>query len=149
MNTKIADLMTSPVMTTTPHQTMGHVKKVLRENSASCMPVVNTEGEPVGIITSSDLLEEFPDGSPVSRHMTEKVYTVPQYNDVSIAARIMRNHHIHHVVVTHEKKVVGIISSWDLLSLVENHRFVMKSPPTENGKKGGRRGRQESFFRPD
>ncbi len=142
MNTKIADLMTSPVMTTTPHQTMGHVKNVLRDHSASCMPVINSEGEPVGIITASDLIGDFPDGAPVSQHMTDRVFTVPQYNDVSIAARIMRNHKIHHVVVTHEKKVVGIISSYDLLQLVEDHRFVMKNAPSETAKKGGKRQKQ-------
>ena len=85
MNVKIADLMNSPVMTTTPHQKMGRVKKVLRDNHASCMPVVNTDGEPVGIITASDLLSDYPEGAPVSNYMTEKIYTVPQYNDVSIA----------------------------------------------------------------
>lgn len=62
--------------------------------------------------------------------MSDKVYTIPQYNDVHQAARLMRNHHIHHVVVTHEKVVVGIISSFDLLELVEDHRFVMKPGPT-------------------
>ena len=129
MNAKIADLMISPVMTTTPHQTMGHVKTVMRKNKAGCMPVVDTEGQPVGVITTNDLIGEFPEGAPVSQHMTEKVYTVPQYNDVSAAARVMRNHKIHHVIVTHEKQVVGIISSYDLLKLVEDHRFVMKNAP--------------------
>ena len=99
------------------------------------MPVVNPDEEAVGIITRNDLIGDYPDGAKVSDHMTESVYTVPQYNDVSIAARIMRNHKIHHVVVTHEKKVVGIISSYDLLKLVEDHRFVMKNPPSPSKKK--------------
>lgn len=139
MNTKVADLMISPVMTATPHQTFSHVKKVLRENRASCLPVVNTDGEPVGIISSSDLLHDRADGSPVSDFMTKKVFTVPQYGDVSLAARIMRNHRIHHVIVTHEKKAIGMISSYDLLKLVEDHRFAMKNPPGESKKTGGRR----------
>lgn len=138
MNAKVADLMVSPVMTTTPHQSVGHVKKVLRENNASCMPVVNSDGEPVGIVTASDLLQDSKDGSRISDIMTEKVFTVPKYNDVSVAARIMRNHRIHHVVVTHEKQVAGIISSYDLLKLVEDHQFVMKNAPSESKKKGGR-----------
>jgi hypothetical protein len=33
-------------------------------------------------------------------------------------------------VVTHEKKVVGILSSFDLLKLVEEHRWVPKNPPS-------------------
>jgi CBS domain-containing protein len=138
MNAKISDLMMHPVMTATPHQTIGHLKEVMRENSSSCMPVVDTENRPVGIITASDMLDDHPDNSPVSAHMNKQVYTVPQYNDASMAARIMRNHRFHHVVVTHEQEVVGIISSYDLLKLVENHRFVMKNPPTESSK-GGKR----------
>ena len=42
------------------------------------------------------------------------------------------NHKVNHVVVTHEKKIVGILSSFDLLKLVEEHRFTMK--PGANGK---------------
>lgn len=148
MNTKIADLMTSPVMTATPHQSMSHIKSVLRDNSASCLPVVNSDHEPVGIVTSSDLLGNYPDGAPVSNFMTKKVYAAPQYNDVSIAARIMRKHKVHHVIVTHEKKVVGIISSYDLLQLVEDHRFVMKNPPTESNKKSGKGKQQEASSKP-
>jgi CBS domain-containing protein len=71
--------------------------------------------------------------------MTEKVYTVPKYDDVSVAARIMRNHQIHRVVVTHEQKVVGVISAFDLLQLVESHRYVAKNPPSESGRKRSKR----------
>ena len=55
-----------------------------------------------------------------------------------IAARIMRNHHIHHVVVTEKKKAVGIVSAYDLLRLVEDHRFTAKAAPTA-GKKSNKR----------
>ena len=144
MNAKVHDLMVSPVMTTTAKQSFGHVKKVLSEHHASCMPVVDDEDHPVGMVTASDFLVDRSDDTRVSEFMTDKVLTVPKYSDVSLAARIMRNHKIHHVVVTDEKKVVGIISSFDLLRLVEDHRFVMKNPPTKaKGKKVGRRRQQE------
>jgi CBS domain-containing protein len=70
--------------------------------------------------------------------MSEDVTVVPAYNNVDVAARIMRKHKIHHVVVTHEKKVVGIISSFDLLRLIEGHRFVAKDAP-----KPSRRGKKD------
>ena len=143
MNAKIEDLMTAPVMTTTTHQTFGHVKKVLVEHHASCMPVVDSEGAPVGMVTATDLLAGHPESLPVSEFMSNNVLTVAKYNDVSLAARVMRNHKIHHVVVTEKKKVVGLISSFDLLRLVEDHRFVMKNPPTESKKKGGKRRQTE------
>jgi signal-transduction protein with cAMP-binding, CBS, and nucleotidyltransferase domain len=51
----------------------------------------------------------------------------------------MRNHKIHHVIVTHEHHVVGVISAFDLLKLVEDHRFVAKNPPTASERKGSKR----------
>lgn len=131
--------MSRSVVTTEPHKSVDHVRSKMEKGRISAIPVVNTDGEPVGIVSSTDLVAELKGSSPISTLMTEKVYTVPQYDDVSIAARVMRNHRIHRVVVTHEKKVVGILSAFDLLKLVEDHRYVAKNPPTRSKRKGGKR----------
>ena len=55
----------------------------------------------------------------------------------------MHNHKIHHLIVTREQKVVGVISAIDLLQLIEEHRFVMKNPPTPKNKGGGKRSKAE------
>ena len=102
------------------------------------MPVIDPNGEAAGIVTTADLARRVKAESPVSRLMTERVHCVPAYNDVSVAARIMRKHKIHHVVVTHEKQVVGIISSFDLLKLIAGNRFVMKNAPQRGKKASGR-----------
>jgi CBS domain-containing protein len=60
-----------------------------------------------------------------------------------VAARIMRNHKIHHLMVTDEKKLIGIISSFDLLKLVEGHRFEIKNPATPKSKGKGKRAKAE------
>lgn len=138
MNVTIDELMSPLVMTATPHQTVGHVRKVMAGHRVSAMPVVDTDGVPVGIVTATDLLEDHKDASPVSTVMASPVYTVPRYDGPHVAARVMRNHHLHHVVVTESKEVVGMISSFDLLRLVEDHRYVAKSGPTPS-KKGGKR----------
>jgi CBS domain-containing protein len=132
MSTKVYELMTASVVTTEPHRSVDHVRAVLDRNKLTAIPVVDTDGHPVGIVSATDLLPPLNGGSPISKIMTEKVYTVPKYDDVSTAARIMRNHRIHRVVVTHEQKVVGVLSSFDLLELVEEHRFVAKNPPTRS-----------------
>ena len=112
---------------------------MLDNNNISAVPVVGTDGEPVGIVSRTDLHQDLKPGAPISGVMTEKVYVVPKYEDASIAARVMRNHNIHRVVVTHEKKVVGVLSAFDLLKLVEGHRYVAKNPPTPSKRKGGKR----------
>jgi CBS domain-containing protein len=139
MNAKVHDLMTEAVVTTEPHATIEHARKMLEKNKVSAIPVVDSEGQPVGIVSATDLAADLKRDSPVRTIMTDKVYTVPQYDDVSVAARVMRNHRIHRVVVTHEQKVVGILSAFDLLALVEDHRWVAKNPPSESKRKKSKR----------
>ena len=129
MSVKISDLMAKRVITAQPHHTVEHVRGLMERNRIGAVPVVGPGGEAVGIVTATDLVAELKNGTPVSRIMTERVYRVPAYNDVHVAARVMRKHKIHHVVVTHEQAVVGIISSFDLLKLVEDRRFVSKDAP--------------------
>ncbi|MEN8159505.1 MAG: CBS domain-containing protein [Myxococcota bacterium] len=139
MGIKVDDLMTERVVTAEPHYTVERVRGLLDRNEVSAVPIVDTEGHPVGIVSARDLRADVSGGTPVKKIMTEKVYTVPRYEDVHIAARVMRNHRIHRVVVTDEQRVVGVLSAFDLLQLVEDHRFVMKNPPTESKRKGTRR----------
>ncbi len=123
---RVKDLMVSPVITSVPHKSAGHVKDIMYKNRIKAVPIVNADNEPVGIITSSDLLKTDSEGTPVKNIMTDKVFTIPQYSPVQDAARMMRKRHIHHIIVTHEQQVIGIISSFDLLKLVENKRYIEK-----------------------
>lgn len=139
MNVKVHDLMTKSVVTTEPHRSIEHVRKMLGRNKVGAIPVIDHEGKPVGIVSQADLVQHQNGNSPVSTVMTGKVYTIPQYDDVSAAARVMRNHRIHRVIVTHEQKVVGVLSAFDLLKLVEGRRFVARNSPTESKRKGSKR----------
>ena len=139
MNVKVEELMTQSVVTAEPHQSVEHVRNMLEKNKISAVPVVDSDKHPVGIISLTDLAQDLKAGAPISSIMTEKVYTVPKYDDVSIAARVMRNHSIHRVVVTHEQAVVGMLSAFDLLKLVEGHRFVAKNAPQRSKRKGSKR----------
>jgi CBS domain-containing protein len=135
LNVKIADLMARRVVTAEPHHTVEHVRRLMTRNRIHAIPVVGTDGSPSGIVTTADLVGVKSANRPVSHVMTREVRTVPAYNDVNVAARIMRKNRIHHVVVTHEKKVVGLISSFDLLKLVEEHRFVAKPAAPERARR--------------
>ena len=139
MNAKVQELMTATVVTTEPHRSVDHVRKIMDRNQIGAIPVVDTDGQPQGVVSATDLVAEPNGGSPISSIMSEKVYTIPQYDDVSTAARIMRNHKIHHLIVTHEQQVVGVVSAFDLLKLVEDHRFVAKPAPTPSKRKSSKR----------
>ena len=132
MTVKIADIMSKRVITAQPHQTVEHVRALMTKNRILAVPVVGPDGEPIGIVTSSDLMNGHNERSPVNKVMTERVYKLPAYNNVDVAARVMRKHKIHHVVVTHEQEVVGIVSSFDLLELIENQRFTAAKPAAKS-----------------
>ncbi len=138
MNTKVADIMVESVITTHQHQTIGHIKQIMKKNKVSSLPIVSADGEVDGIITFRDLSNDISDETQVRHIMSKEVLTIPKYSGIHIAARVMRNHHIHHLIVTHEKKIVGVLSSFDLLTLVEDHRFIMKNGPTKSNKKSSR-----------
>ena len=132
---KINDLMAKRVITAQPHHTVARVRRLMRRNRVLAIPVVGPDGEAVGIVTATDLMDDLRDLSPINQIMTRRVYSVPAYNDASVAARMMRKHRMHHVIVTHEQIVVGIISSFDLLCLVEDRRFEMKNPSQRKNQK--------------
>ena len=86
----IEDLMTRNVMTVTEQQTVGRVRELMSKHAVSSFPVVNTENELVGIVTSTDVVGEALDETRVGEIMTEKTYTVPRGSGADLAARIMR-----------------------------------------------------------
>lgn len=144
MNATISDVMRSPVMTLTPHQSAGHARDLMKEHGVSAFPVVTPKGELTGIVTSSDLIDDHADDTPISHFAAKRVYTVHPDDGPHVAARIMRNHGLHHVIVVDKtveegrSPVAGMVSSFDLLSLVEDHRFVMKNAPTPSKKRNAR-----------
>jgi len=138
MNIKVKDLMVKSVITTLPHKTIGHAQSIMAKNKIKSIPIVDGDLGVRGILTSSDILKDISKTTPISDVMTTKVYTIPPYSDIHIAARVMRNHNINHLIVADEKKVVGVLSAHDLLKLVEDHRYIMKNPPTPSKKKSKR-----------
>jgi signal-transduction protein with cAMP-binding, CBS, and nucleotidyltransferase domain len=139
MNAKVQDLMTESVVTTEQHRTIDHVRGIMERNKIGVIPIVDSDGRAKGIVSATDLVPELNGRSPIGTIMSAKVHTVPEYDEVSTAARVMRNHRVHHLIVTREKQVVGVVSAFDLLRLVEDHRYVAKPAPTRSKRKGSKR----------
>jgi predicted transcriptional regulator len=57
-------------------------------------------------------------GLLVSEIMTPRVYSVDEGTPVAEAARLMREAHIHRVLVTSHGRIVGIVATSDLLGLL-------------------------------
>lgn len=132
---KVEDLMVKQVVTVTRHQLAGKARELMSRHRIHSIPVVDAEGAPVGIVTSTDLIEGVDDSTSIGQIMTPEVQRVSQFAAPSLAAQLMRKHHIHHLVVTNDGQVSGILSTFDLLQLVEERRFSLrqqKSPPKKS-----------------
>ena len=129
--------MNSEVIVATTYDTIGALRELMLDEGVHAIPIVDAENKPLGIVTSTDLMNgDSPKTLACEVMTTVPIFTVPKYSDIHTAARVMRNHNLHHLVVTHEKEIVGILSSFDFLQLVEEHRFVVKGAPTESKRHG-------------
>jgi CBS domain-containing protein len=62
------------------------------------------------------------DAIEVREIMTPEVHTVPEEMPIPDVAELMIGTHIHRLLVTREEKVVGILSTSDLLGLLVNEK---------------------------
>ena len=116
----VFQIMTTPVVTTNVHNTVGSIRKKILDRGLHALPVLENDGNIAGIISSHDVAKTSNDDTPIENVMTKKVHIVMKNNRVVDAAKVMLKHHIHHLIVMEEGHVVGMISSLDVMeSLLE------------------------------
>lgn len=121
MNEPISTMMEKPATTVEMDDRIENVEAVLRSHNVSAVPVVDgATGMIMGIISARDLLRFHADKKdPAALRAWEicsyKPIEVGPDASVSHVARLMVTHGIHHVVVTENKQIVGIVSSHDFV----------------------------------
>lgn len=121
MKRTVREVMAPDVIVAKRGDLLGGIREIMDAHDIHCLPIVDEDDQPIAMITSSDLLPGFSATMPVSRIMSPKVYTVTPDTDVETAAQMMREYRVHHIVVTDGNKVVGVLSSFDLLRLIAEH----------------------------
>jgi CBS domain-containing protein len=99
--------------------------EVLARMSRECVgsvAVINAAEQPVGILTLRDVLERVtltgtPLDTPVQRVMTPNPVTLPEHAMASEAVLALAQQGFHHLLITRDAKLVGIISEKDLFEL--------------------------------
>lgn len=125
MEFKIKNLMKSPLVTTVKTATIDYVRELMERKRIQAVPIVKDKDNLaiIGIITSSDL-RGISDGSAiVADYMTNDTHQVDIDADPEIAARIMLEEGVHHLLVEENNQVIGMLSSLDFVRLVAEKNF--------------------------
>jgi len=147
MARRVHELMNPDVVCVRPDMTAGEALQLLLDRDVVDAPVVSAEGHIVGIVSQALLMRhveapttaartgrfytdqddyrdlgEMPDHqthTPVEKIMTTDVHPVTRETGVAIAANIMRERELHRLFVTDHGKLVGVVTSLDLMRIVE------------------------------
>jgi CBS domain-containing protein len=112
----VAEIMAPEPITAHPSELVGEVRDRILTSGIHFLPVVD-DGRAIGVVSSWDLVEEYQPEESVTNVMTDRVVMIGPHASIDEAARRMLNEFIHHLVVVDETgKVVGIVSSFDLLA---------------------------------
>jgi len=120
MNTTISSLMQRRVWSVDMDDTIAQVDALLAEHGLSWAPVLDAGRAVVGVISATDLLqfhaqERDPATVRAWQLCTYKPISVDQATPLGEVARLMVERRIHHVVVTGDAGLVGVVSSLDFV----------------------------------
>ncbi len=93
----------------------------MRDHKVGCLVVVNAQAKPVGIVTERDIITRVVAGGmdatqvPVASIMTETIVCCTPEASVTRAQQLMGRHKIRHLPIMDGNRLVGMISSRDIL----------------------------------
>ena len=94
--------------------------RTMHQQDVGSVVVVDAHSRPLGIFTTQDLVRMVAEDrrdAPVSAAMTRDPIALPGHAPAYEAALAMVEHHVRHVLVTQDGRLVGVISERDLFSL--------------------------------
>ena len=120
--------MDRKVTTLSPKDDIRKAIRSLLKNHVTGAPVIDDTGRLVGMFTERDCLQLFTSGvdaevpsGTVSDYMTTELTTVPPDMDVYFAAGLFLKHHFRRLPVVDKGRVIGAITRFDLLRVIDHH----------------------------
>lgn len=120
----VRDVMSRGVYTAMLNDSLHDIIKLMTDNSISSVVVVDENGTYWGIITDIDVLKHYTeniDELKAEDIMVTDTITVSPVTPLEEAGLIMVEHRIHHLYVVGElrkQKIVGVISSKDIIKFM-------------------------------
>lgn len=111
---KVEDLMTYEPLTLKPSDTVDRARDLMLSLGIHGIPIEDN-GRLVGIVTSHDLVDDWPPDQPLGDVMTGPVVVVDVEAGIAEAAALMKSRLVHHLVVNDGITPIGVITTYDML----------------------------------
>lgn len=121
---KVSDILREKnikVLTTNPDETLYRAMEVLITNKISCLPVLGTDNNLIGIISDKDIFKAvFKDQQgfasiTVDALMSRNLIVGVPDDDIEYISGVMTQNRIRHVPILDKDKLVGLISTGDIV----------------------------------
>ncbi len=125
----VGDLMARRVVELSPQDSWEDAAKAFASHDLSSAPVVDEQGVCVGMLSAADFLkpnvaDQFKDATSGDRTvqalMTTAVQSVAPDTPLLHVAKMMSVSHIHHLPVIEDEKIVGVVSTLDIVAAIVN-----------------------------
>lgn len=120
MEQQLRSIMTSDVFTVKDSQTIQEAAALMSEHNIGAIPVVNNNGEMVGIVTDRDITLRATAQGEASQTRVSEVMTAQEIvkgtpdMDIHQAAQLMAEQQIRRLPVVENGQIVGMVSLGDL-----------------------------------
>ena len=115
----VTDIMTKALISVNPSTTAFQVAKMMEQGGIGAIIVKENE-IPVGIVTDRDFATKvasnnLPFETPVDKIMSSPLITINHKEPIAVAAEMMNTKKIRKLAVAEDGKIIGIITSTDLV----------------------------------
>lgn len=122
LDTKLNELLLREPVTADKSLPLFEAVRLMDQQQVGSLPVIDEAGYPIGIFTLRDLRSVIATSDadlhqPLAQVMTQKPYYLSPQHSAFDATLAMAEHHIAHICVVENKRLVGMVSERDLFAL--------------------------------
>jgi len=113
----VGDLMSGDIVAVDGLDPVEAVREILLASGLHALPVLDEGARAIGIVTLADLFNAEDEQQPVSSVMAQPIVTIDVQASLAEAASVMKSEYLHHLIVTEGLETIGILSTFDLLTV--------------------------------
>jgi len=132
MSLKVEDVMVEDVISVPEKATVKEAARLMNQHEIGCLIVVKN-GKPVGIVTETDMVKRVilkpldPEKTEVRKIMSGPLVVVNPQTSLEEASKIMRKQKIKKLPVIERGRLVGLVTTTDIVRSPELMKMMIKA----------------------